>query len=349
MNSEPIREENALPKIAIIQSLLSDILSDDTSDTESTMVLNDFQSRDIDEDTTLELARKIPTLVLQGKVAAALARCHAAVRRLERTPERAALKGKILQLRHVLEQELVTKEPLELALNDRRLRLLPLKSALIGRPAAGKAVDVPLGCRWLSRGDKNLRLFLEEGQWFVEDLGSTNGTSIGDQTLFPGKPYALPAGETVIEVGRRAGSVAPVSIRLRRATADSDAVTMSLSADETRLQGGAEESQWLSWREDVRMRWILFDRRVRLGMSRDCDVVLADSDAESAAEISFDDGFWVSPLRGGLTVAETPFMERAPIPAGADLGIGDVRLRAEAPPMAAAVPAVTTPKRAKAR
>jgi EAL domain-containing protein (putative c-di-GMP-specific phosphodiesterase class I) len=142
MKSEPIREENALPKIAIIQSLLSDILSDESTDTESTMVLSDFGTRSIDEDSTLELARKIPTLVLQGKVAAALARCHAAVRRLERTPERAPLKGKILQLRHVLEQELVTKEPLELALNDRRLRLLPLKSALLGRPSSSKAVDI---------------------------------------------------------------------------------------------------------------------------------------------------------------------------------------------------------------
>ena len=349
MNCEPIREENALPKIAIIQSLLSDILNEDSSDTESTMVLSDFKSRSIEEDSTLELARKIPTLVLQGKVATALARCHAAIRRLDRTPERGALKGKILQLRHVLEQELVTKEPLELALSDRRLRLLPLQNALMGRPSAGKIVDIPIGCRWLSRGDKNLRLFFEAGQWFVEDLGSTNGTSVDDHTLAPGKPYALPAGETVIEIGKRAGSVAPVSIRLRRASANSSAVVMSFSADETRLQAGAEEGQWLSWREDVRTQWILFDRRIRLGTTEDCDVVLADSDTESAAEISFEDGFWISPLQGALAVAETPFMERAPVPAGADVAIGGVRLRAEAPPAAVTVPAETMPKRAKAK
>jgi EAL domain-containing protein (putative c-di-GMP-specific phosphodiesterase class I) len=347
MNSEPIHEENALPKIAIIQSLLSDILKDDSADTESTMVLNDFQLSGSDEDSTLELARKIPTLVLQGKVAAALGRCQAAVRRLERTPERAPLKSKILQLRNVLEQELLTKEPLELALSDRRLRLLPLKSAFVGRPSAAKAVDIPVGCRWLSRGDKNLRLFCEAGEWFIEDLGSTNGTSIGDEALVPGKPYALPAGETVIEIGKRAGTAAPVSICLRRASADSKAVMLSLCADEKRLRGAVEESQWLSWREDVRTQWVLFEGRVRFGTSEDCDVVLTDTSADSAADIAFENGFWISPLSGEVTVAETPFTERAPLPAGADLSIGNVRLRVEALPVTA--PPEAAAKRVNAR
>jgi len=287
-------------------------------------------------------------LVLQGKVAAALARCHAAIRRLERTPERAPLKGKILQLRHVLEQELVTTEPLELALNDRRLRLLPSKSALLGRPSSSKAVDIPVGCRWFSRGDKNLRLFSDKGQWFVEDLGSTNGTSIGDRMLSPGKPYPLPAGETVIEVGKRGETAAPVCVRLRCAAAKGGVVVVSLSADEFRLRG-SEESQWISWREDLRTQWVLFEERFHLGTAEDSDVVLPDAAAEAAAEIAFDNGFWISPLNAPITVAETPFSERTPIPLAAYISIGDARLRVETPSAAAAAPAEKTPKRAKAR
>ena len=350
MKSEPIREENALPKIAIIQSLLSDILNEDTGETDATLVLGDFgRPRRINEDSTLELARKIPTLVLQGKVAAALARCQAAILRLERTPERAALQGKILQLRHLLEQELIAKDDLELSGPDGRVRLLPRRAALIGRPSSAKAVDVPVGCRWFSRGEKNLRLFADGTDWFVEDLGSTNGSSIGDKTLVPGKPYALPLGETLIEIGKRAGSTAPVAIRMRRSVANPGAVVMSLTADETRLNGGAEEAQWPSWREDLRTRWVLFDGRIGLGTSGDGAIVLGDASAEKAAEIWFEEGFWIAPSADApLTIADVPFTERVPLPAGADLTIGDARLRVESlKPDVASAPAEAPSLRAK--
>jgi hypothetical protein len=82
--------------------------------------------------------------------------------------------------------------------------------------------------------------------------------------LSPGKPYPLPAGETVIEVGKRAETAAPVCVRLRCAAAKGGVVVVSLSADEFRLRG-SEESQWVSWREDLRTQWVLFEERFRLG------------------------------------------------------------------------------------
>ena len=94
MKCEPIHAQNALPKIAIIQSLLSDILKHDIG--EIAPLRTDLDSPgEVGENSTLELTRKIPTLVLQGKVADALAGCQAAMRRLQSAPERAALKGKI--------------------------------------------------------------------------------------------------------------------------------------------------------------------------------------------------------------------------------------------------------------
>src|SRR4029077_9907795 len=124
MKSDPICEENALPKIAIIQALLSDILNDNAED-DSTLVLSDSGNNgDLDEDSTLQLARKIPALVLQGRVAGALARCQAEIHRLEKKPDRIALKGKILQLRQLLEQDLICKDDLELSTTDGPVRLL---------------------------------------------------------------------------------------------------------------------------------------------------------------------------------------------------------------------------------
>ncbi|HEY4265615.1 MAG TPA: EAL domain-containing protein [Micropepsaceae bacterium] len=332
MKSEPIHDENALPKIAIIQSLLSDILNEDASETDATLVLSDFSGlrSPAEEDSTLELTRKIPTLVLQGKVAVALARCQAALRRLEDTPERAPLTAKILQLRHLLEQELIAKDDLDLSIPGGRMRLLPRSTALIGRPSSSKPVDVPVGCRWFSRGEKNLRVFAEGTGWFVEDLGSTNGSWVGDRTLLPGEPYALPFGETLIEIGKHVGDAAPIAISLRRPAANPGAVVVSLRADAPRLAGKAAESKWPSWREDVHAQWILFNERIGLGTASDGAIVLGEAGAEKAAEIWFDEGFWIAPCADApLTIADASFLQTAPLPASTDLTIGDARLHTE--------------------
>jgi EAL domain-containing protein (putative c-di-GMP-specific phosphodiesterase class I)/CheY-like chemotaxis protein len=346
MKSDPIREENALPKIAIIQALLSDILNDNAED-DSTLVLSDSgNNRDLDEDSTLQLARKIPALVLKGRVAGALARCQAAIHRLERKPDRIALKGKILQLRQLLEQDLVCKDDLELSTADGPVRLLARRAALIGRPSTVKEVDIPVACRWFSRGDKNLRLYEEGEDWFVEDLGSTNGNSIGDRPLQPGRPYKLAFGETLIEIGKRAGSSAPIALRLRRPPTCPGVIVMTLLADEVRLLDAAEENQWPSWKEDLRATWVVFNGRISLGASKNCAVVLNDCGADIAAEIWFHEGFRIAPLPGvPLVIAEANFMEQAPLPSGADLSVGSARLRVEK--FSPAMPSL--PKHASAR
>ena len=350
MKSDPIGEENALPKIAIIQALLSDILSDNSED-DSTLVLSDLaDNSNLDEDSTLQLARKIPSLVLQGKVAAALARCQAALQRLEKRPDRVALKGKILQLRQLLEQDLICKDDLELFTADGPVRLLARRAALIGRPSTAKAVDIPVACRWFSRGEKNLRLYEEGEDWFVEDLGSTNGSSIGDRPLQPDRAYKLPYGETIIDIGKRAGSAAPIALRLRRPPTCPGAIVMTLLADELRLNDASEESQWPSWKEDLRTTWIVFDGRISLGASKNCAVVLSDADEDTAAEIWFQEGFWIVPSPNiSLSIAEAPFTEQAPLPAGADLSLGGAQLRVEKFQPAVPLPARPASVRAKSR
>jgi hypothetical protein len=175
-----------------------------------------------------------------------------------------------------------------------------------------------------------LRLSAQGEEWFVEDLGSTNGSWIDDRPLQSNQPYKLPYGETLIEIGKRAGSAAPVAIRLRRPPTCPSAIAMTLLADAARMNDASEENQWPSWREDLRVTWIVFDGRVSLGASEDCAVVLSDSGADIAAEIRFHDGFWITPLSNvPLSVAEIPFTEETPLATGADLFIGNARLRVE--------------------
>jgi EAL domain-containing protein (putative c-di-GMP-specific phosphodiesterase class I) len=320
---EPIRAgtPGALPKIAMIQTLMQEILDQNRPEDDSTLVISEFGKRpQSDEDSTLDLARRIPSLVLQGKVTTALAHCHAAVKRLEGRPERAVMLAKVQELQRLLEHELLCNDDLDLVTAQKTVRLLSRRSALIGRPSSVKHVDIGIGCRWFSRGEKNLRLFQEGGVWFVEDLGSTNGSFIGDERLRPGKPQALPIGETLVETGKQAGAAAPVAVLLKRPSFSPNAVVMTLTVDAAAVEEAGGESQWPALAEDLRTTWVIFQGHLSAGNSEACAIVLDDAAAERAAEIYVQDGFWIAPEEGmELSVFDAVFKEPVPLPAPADV------------------------------
>jgi hypothetical protein len=140
----------------------------------------------------------------------------------------------------------------------------------------------------------------------------------------------LPYGETLIEIGKRASGNAPIAVLLKRPPASPGVIVMTLVADETRLNGGAEESQWPSWRDDLRTSWIVLDGRMGIGESKHCAMMLDDTGADTAAEIWFHEGFWIAPCPNvPLSIADAQFTEAAPLPTGAELCIGGAKLRVE--------------------
>jgi hypothetical protein len=68
----------------------------------------------------------------------------------------------------------------------------------------GRGTDctIPLADEYVST--QHARLRFHEGQWYVEDLGSTNGTYIGNQRLTRSTPIAVKGrfrlGKTVVEL-----------------------------------------------------------------------------------------------------------------------------------------------------
>ena len=64
----------------------------------------------------------------------------------------------------------------------------------IGRESSFAGADVAIPCRWLSRGAKNLRLQMQDGQWHASDLGSTNGHFLDGKRLQANVPVPLPRG-----------------------------------------------------------------------------------------------------------------------------------------------------------
>jgi hypothetical protein len=323
---------SALPKIAMIQVLLSDILADKTIDTDSTLVLADFNRakalEGAEEDNTLGLARSIPPLVLQGRTTEALANCHAAAKRLDVSNSRPSLKSKIAQLQSLLEQELVTTADLDLVGPHGVARLLPRTSATLGRPSSSAMVDIPVTCRWFSRGEKNLRIFAKGGDWFVEDRGSTNGNFIGQNRLEPRRPFALPLGETVVETGSQLGAAAPVAIRLRRPALNPGAVVITFTFDPVKVREGLDDAQWLELQNDLTTTWLVFDSQVSIGNSPGCALSVPACQVEVAAHIRFKSGYWISPAEGTqLTLGECVFAREVPLAPKAQLSLAGATLQ----------------------
>ena len=82
-------------------------------------------------------------------------------------------------------------------------RTVPVESAslVLGR---APECELPLDDTYVSQ--QHARIFAKDGHWYVEDLGSTNGTSVNDQRLAaparvqPGDRISL--GTTVVELRR---------------------------------------------------------------------------------------------------------------------------------------------------
>jgi pSer/pThr/pTyr-binding forkhead associated (FHA) protein len=77
--------------------------------------------------------------------------------------------------------------------------------ALGGAPVTfGRGADctLPLGDEYVST--QHARLVLHDGQWYVEDLGSTNGTYVGNERLTRPSPVGAKSrvrlGKTVLEL-----------------------------------------------------------------------------------------------------------------------------------------------------
>jgi hypothetical protein len=320
---------SGLPKVAVVQALLTDIAANRPAGPESALAAS-RRSRSgtaAESDDVRELTQKIPPLVLGGETVAALALCQTAARRLERAPAQQDLLAKIAQLQTVLESELLTKHDLELLGSEGPIRLIARANLTLGRPSASGRVDIPINCRWLSPGDKNLRLFFEDGDWFVEDCGSTHGYFFGDQRLHLRRPHLLPLGDTVLDIGLASGSIAPLSLTFRRPTPNPNAVVVDFHYDQENLEAEIGREQWPALERDLSSCWICFDGQISAGRAPQGALVIGDCTLATAATIKFDNGFWIAPAADTfIGLGESVFHQMVPLPATAELRLAGAKL-----------------------
>ena len=326
----PEHGARGLPKIAILQALLNELTGDLTAQV-STAPAGPYGkpapppgsgnangggdgAKDGAKDGVRALARKIPPLVLEGKPVPALALCHSAIEQFAKMPGTENVRTKLDHLRQRLEEELVTSAPLEIRASQGRYRLMRQDSVSLGRASPSAKADIAVKCRWFGTADKNLRLFRQAGQYFLEDLGSTHGHLVDGVRLGLRRPMEIPFGRTLIELPLASGAIAPLSLLLQRNSSDPDALMVSFDYDVRALRADLSEKEWNEFKGDLACTWIMFSDKFHLGRSSDCALVLADCLAPIAASLSFENGYWIAPLGGAaLKAGETDFHNRLPL------------------------------------
>jgi hypothetical protein len=271
---------------------------------------------------------RVATLIVAGQKVAALAACCELESWLAREPALADLKTRAEELTTGVKRDLLVADGLELIGTATRIRPVAGQHVLIGRPSSSRSVEIAISCRWFSRGERSLCVFSKGDNWFIEDLGSANGMYIGDKKLEKSEARPLPAGESIIEVGRSLQAVAPVIVSLTRAD---PAIVIQVQP------GGAfkdpDLKTWPTLHDDLTKRWLVFPQSCRL--SADESRIVARKNEDAVAQLSFDNGFWIAPLGGrDLRIDGMTFRDRVPLPAAVDLEVGGLRFRTERLPSA---------------
>lgn len=279
-------------KVHLIQRILREIPNDIPSNT--TAVLTQTLCLPLNM-AGEEALNRLPNLLLHGRNLEALIVCGNAIHNLIGRKARSALRPLVIELQKLLQDELLCRGGLDLIENGHPIHLLPRRSVLIGRSSTEAPVDIAVNCMWLSRGDRQLGLVCKGATWFIEDLGSTNGSYVNGQPLKPGHQMPLGFGDTRIDVGATPDQAAPVTVHFYRPDADPSAIVVRLSCNARSNELIARA--WPTAQSDFERRWIVF--REQLGISAEQDSAIRISGVKQGivAAIRYQQGFWIVPAQ----------------------------------------------------
>jgi len=172
------QKQNPASKFANLHALLGALLTTDDEEDDHTVVLSSPAASAPGKETGTTAAAALPALVMSGNMLKALEQVQRAIAACTQA-EVAGLRPKLEDLRTEIECGLAGGATAELISPDGTIKILGGNSFIIGRQASNAKADIAIPCRWLSRGEKNLRLFWRDERWLLEDLGAPMAISLG--------------------------------------------------------------------------------------------------------------------------------------------------------------------------
>lgn len=213
-----------------------------------------------------------------------------------------------------------------------------------GELRLGRGPDLHLTLPFPTVSTVHARIFALDEQWWVEDLGSVNGTWIGPRRIGANRPEPLRAGDelrladiAVVFAGVSADGASVVSSAggevhgtttiARRLVADLFGAVRPTEVAVVEVIAGPDKGHRLPLPDNGRM--------YRLGRGTACDLVLADIDV-SREHVGFErrwDGIFVQDLgsKNGVTVAGRRIGAATRVGDGDEVHFGGTKLRLDDP------------------
>jgi len=175
-------------------------------------------------------------------------------------------------------------------------RLLRIGSSIeIGRRDDNRLDEIHVGCRLVSRMGRQARIAYQDGEFRITDLGSTNGTFVGEFHVQSKQSTTL---GVVADVKLGGGLNPPkpgfCTIRCERIDGPVPAMAMSFQSETSNLPAEIAEN-WPTMAADHQYGWILTPGPLLIGGSGDCAVRLRDAPAEVMAQLTSNGGHMIEP------------------------------------------------------
>ena len=215
-----------------------------------------------------------------------------------------------------------------------------LKSEVeIGRVSGRTPADIAIGYKRISRAGKQTCLRFRQGQFYIEDQNSANGTWLSSRLLGAGEVVAISDQPCSISLGgnRAENRAGLCQLSVKWGDDDRDVLILNFSKTVINLLDATSVTDaWSSLEEDISRRWLMLQGRVAVGIYGDILDVGCLLGSEPVAWLinqpfkGISAALWVAPAdttTHRLTVDDSPVLEAVPLTEGVLVGLDNLRFR----------------------
>ena len=185
-----------------------------------------------------------------------------------------------------------------LTIDGQHFCLLPRGLTTLGRQSSSLNPRIALGCRWLSRGDRQVQIGYENGTWWAADGNSTNGTWLRSERMTAGSRYPLKftSDREVIDLPSQdaaSRSSAICRMTLTQLEGIPDALQLTLSAPDYLGNEAFFKEYWPTIERDCSTIWLLFHNTLAIGSDPASAIYSKKFVHRHAGLLEYDDGYFV--------------------------------------------------------